>query len=266
MDAIFGMPFGGSMAFLRAPDKTKTIWRHAGEGAVVLTESVSDAVQVQIESAGFLDGDYAKLIVNGRDLSPNAKGINILVVNPETLDAYVGVFDTFTVHSTDSHLLIRFLENISASALVLLAVRFDAARRLHPLARTKLRELGLDFPIADDATALQEAIKDLAVTGAEELLTFCGVANAPKCARFLAENGWDIDFQKDHGSKNTPLLDAVFHGSVSVVQVLLSLGADTRRLNKWSESAADIALKLYGFASLEEMAGVSKSVPRRGSS
>jgi len=202
-----------------------------------------------------LDGDYARLIINGTDYSPNQKGINILVIDPQTLDAYIGAFDTHAHVGNESHHLTKFLASVPATHVLILAVRADASRRLHYQARLALQERGVDFPSPDNAEMLLDSIDSKAFNRnkAAELLLFAAIVNAPKCAKILIDHGWDINYQRKHGSQNTALLDATFHGSVETLELLLEHGANRSITNKWSETAEDIATKLFGFASVEAM-------------
>jgi hypothetical protein len=254
LDAIYGLPFCGSLAFIGHAGENATAWRRVGAGSAVLERQIGQN-NIRVESAGLLDGDLARMVINGVDYSPNQKGINILVVDPKTLDAYVGVFDTHTHIGNESHHLAKFLDSIPPTHFVLLAVRHDASRRLHPTARTALQAHGVAIPAPDNAEILQDAIESHAFSKdkAKELLSICATINAPKCAEVLIEAGWEVNYQRNHGSRNTPLLDATFHGSVETMSVLLNAGAEVKLKNKWNETAEDMATKLFGFDTLEAM-------------
>lgn len=253
IDAIYGLPFGGSLAFIYDGTNGTTSWKKMGDGMASLDATISEKLTVSAMSGGLSDGDFSKILVNGVDYSPNQKGINILVIDPVTLDAYVGVFDTHTHIGNESSHLTRFLSSIPEKHLIVLSVRYDASRRLHPDARAALVRRGVEIPAIDSAEQLSIVIEQIDLTLGAELLSMAATVNAHKCARLLLEKGWDVNHQKKHGSRNTPLLDAVFHGSVAVVKVLLECNADRTLANKWHETAGDIAIKLFGYSSLEQM-------------
>jgi hypothetical protein len=256
IDAIYGLPFGGSLAFVFDGSKPHTVCKSMGSGLAELKVQISEKLTVEVVSGGMHDGDVAKILINGNDYSPNQKGVNILVVDTKTLDAYVGVFDTHTHIGNESSHLTRFLTAIPESHVVLVAIRYDAARRMHPEARQALKQRGVDIPEMDNAAVLEEVVKGVDPNRGADLLSMAATVNAFHCAEVLLKNGWDVNHQKRHGSRNTPLLDAVFHGSVDVVRVLLDAHANVDLQNKWQETAIDIATKLFGFHSLEEMVGI----------
>jgi len=256
IDAIYGMPFGGSLAFVFDGVKAHTVCKSMGSGQASLKVQVNEKLTVDVISGGMNDGDVAKIMINGNDYCPNQRGVNILVVDTKTLDAYVGLFDTHTHIGNESSHLTRFLTAIPETNVVLVAIRYDAARRMHPEARQALKSRGVDLPELDNADALAQVVKEVDPNRAADLLSMAATVNAVKCAEVLLKNGWDVDHQKRHGSRNTPLLDAVFHGSIDVVRVLLEAHANADLQNKWQETAIDIATKLFGFHSLEEMVGM----------
>jgi len=257
MDSIHGFPFGGSVAFVgtknNADNANETVVKTAGEGEAEIRCQVRDNVVVTVRSAGFLDGDFAQILINEVDYSPNKKGLNLVVIDPVSLDAYLGVFDTHSHNGNESPLLARFLQSVPEGHIILLAVRYDAAKRLHPAAREALVDCGIAIPVPDNADVLSEAIPDLSASRAGDLLQLCGTLNAEKCAKVLLDAGWDVNCCKSHGSRNTPLHEAVFHGSIAVAELLLEKGADVTMINKWKETPEGIANKLFGFSSLDEM-------------
>jgi hypothetical protein len=227
-----------------------------GAGLASIKLQINEKLTVEVTSGGMNDGDLAKICINGADYCPNQRGVNILVVDTKTLDAYVGVFDTHTHIGNESSHLTRFLTAIPESNVVLIAVRYDAARRMHPEARSALLSRGVELPAMDNVDLLERVVKSVDPNRGADLLSMAATVNAFKCAELLLKSGWDVNHQKRHGSRNTPLLDAVFHGSVDVVRVLLEAKANAELHNKWQETAGDIASKLFGFHSLEEMVGI----------
>jgi len=257
VDAIHGFPFGGSVAFVgtknNVEELNETVVKLAGDGQAEIRRQIHENVVVTVRSAGFLDGDYAEILINEVDYSPNKKGLNLVVIDPLTLDAYLGVFDTHSHIGNESPLLARFLQSVPDGHIILLAVRYDASRRLHPDARQALVDSGVNVPAPDNADALSDVIGELDASRAGDLLQMCATLNARKCGEVLLKSGWDVNHTKPHGSRNAALHDAVFHGSLAMVELLLENGADVAMINKWNETAQDIANKLFGFSSLEEM-------------
>lgn len=260
LDAIFGFPLSGSLCFLSDGNGfSQTSWTHAGDGKASISKVINEKLKVDIESAGIRDGDFSKILVNGKDLSPNQKGINMLVIDPVTLNAFIGAFNTVKQEKNESLHLARFLVGISDKKIIALSVRYDAARRLTSEAKLALRARGIQFPESDNVEALKKVVNELDKDKSAELLSMCAYVNAHKCARVLIQNGWDVNFQKKHGSKNTALIEAVFHGSIQTLKVLLENNADQDLQNKWNETAKDIANKLFGFKTLDEMTASTTS-------
>lgn len=253
MDSILGLPLGGSLVFVRSADFSETVWRCVGQGPAKFSCDISDKLSISLESGGFHDGDYSKILINNVDFSPNQKGINVLVLHPASLDAYVGVFDTHSQVGNESSHLSRFLREISEEQVVMISIRYDASRRLQPQARQALLGIGVKIPESDDVAKIQRCIDVLDAEKSSELLSMCAAVNAPRCAKILIEHGWNINYQKQRGSRNTPLLDATFHASIDVLRILIHHGAKRDLRNKWNETAQDLATKLFGFKSLDAM-------------
>ena len=60
-------------------------------------------------------------------------------------------------------------------------------------------------------------------------------------AKWLLDNGANIDVQLLEGSRSTPLHGAVFHGHLSTVELLLTQGADVNIKNQFGETAFENA-------------------------
>jgi len=255
VNAIFGLPFGGSLSFIRngLTNESFTEFNSFGEGQTmiptVLVSSGKLAVTVESVGLGNVDEPAARLYVNGKDFSPNQTGFNFLVINPSTMDAYVAVFNTSSQIGNESSHMAKFIYSIDPSCIVLIGVKGDGVRRLHPIARTALAYLGLELPAPDNSEALNEVITEIPVDNdsTADLLNLCAVVNAPQCALRLVQAGWNVNHQKKHGTQNTALLDSVFYGSFNVARVLIQqCQADLSITNKWGESAPVIAEKLFG--------------------
>jgi len=266
LNAIFGIPYGGSLAFLRngLTNESVTEMNSFGEGSVFVPTAliVPEKLAVSCESMGLgsVDEPQARLLVNGKDFAPNHTGFNFLVINPATMDAYVAVFNTSSQIGNESKHMAQFIYSIDPQAVVLMAVKGDGVRRLHPMAREALRYLGVEIPEHDDAQTLAKCIVEIPPDDAQaaDLLNICAIVNAAKCASVLVNAGWNVNHQKEHGTKNTALLDAVFYGSFNVVRVLVSeCEADVGLRNKWGETANNIAEKLFELT-LEDIVNDSK--------
>jgi len=255
LDAVFGLPYGGSLAFVRngMTNESVTEFNSFGEGPVyvptvmILPEKL--AVSAESTGLGCVDDPCAKLLVNGRDYSQDQPGFNFLVIDTDTLEAHVAIFNTSSQIGNESKHMAQFIYAIAPSAVVLMAVKGDGVRRLHPIARQALAYLGVEIPAADNAQALKEVIAGIPCddANAADLLNVCAIVNAAKCAKVLVDAGWNVNHQKSHGTMNTPLLDAVFYGSFAVVRVLIrECNADAGIKNKWQETAEGIAEKLFG--------------------
>jgi len=257
LNAIFGLPYGGSIAFMRngLTNESTTEFNSFGDGTVFLSPSIiiPDKLVVSVESTGLgnVDEPCARLLVNGKDFAPNHTGFNFLVINPSNMDAYVAVFNTSSQIGNESKHMAKFIYSIAPEAVVLIAVKGDGVRRLHPQARQALAYLGVEIPSPDDAVTLSEAIGEIPPddSSAADLLNVCAIVNAAKCAKVLVDAGWNVNHQKSHGTMNTALLDAVFYGSSAVARVLIrECEADVNLKNKWQETAEGIAQKLFGIS------------------
>jgi hypothetical protein len=60
-------------------------------------------------------------------------------------------------------------------------------------------------------------------------------------AKWLLENGANVDLQLSTGSRSTPLHSAAYHGHLSTVELLLHHGADANIKNQFGETAFDNA-------------------------
>lgn len=112
------------------------------ERAIGRTGVLSPA-HITVRSAGKEVGDFGHIYVNGRDVSPNQRGYNLVV-----LDAASGAlrsaasFDTH-LDPTASERLVRFLEEVPAGAVVAVAAMDEASMNLSEPAAQALASLGL---------------------------------------------------------------------------------------------------------------------------
>ena len=62
---------------------------------------------IHLESAGYEDGIYCKMEVNGVDYAPNTIGHNVVVINLRTKEIKTAVFDTWGNSESVSFYLFR---------------------------------------------------------------------------------------------------------------------------------------------------------------
>jgi hypothetical protein len=264
-NAIYGLPLYGSVAFIgKKPDNdgmddeiqneeqehfTCVVRRF--EGSASVQHIILGCWNVNIQSAGKDDGDYAHIFINDVDYSENKRGFNIAILIPETGEVKVETFDTHGLPE-ESERLVSFITGAPAGSYILGAVRDDGAKFLGDCGRAALRFVGVDVPKADDALALQAVVEALPADRTRVLLTVCAKANAKNCAKVLLQNGWDIHTRASH-TMNTPLHDAVYQKNTDIAIVLLDCGADASLENKWGETPENIAQNKFGYASLEHM-------------
>jgi hypothetical protein len=97
-----------------------------------------------VQSAGQEVGDFGHIYVDGRNVSPNERGYNIVVLNPESgaVEA-TAVFDT---HLDDgaSRAMADFLAGVPAGRIVAVAAADEASRLLGPEAVTALWGIGAE--------------------------------------------------------------------------------------------------------------------------
>jgi hypothetical protein len=99
-------------------------------------------VNLVVRSAGSEVGDFGRIFVNGVDVSPNARGYNIVVIDPQSgaVEASAA-FDTFASEN-ESTRLAQFIATIPNGKIVAVAVRDEASRYLTQDAADALRSIG----------------------------------------------------------------------------------------------------------------------------
>lgn len=100
------------------------------------------ALSVVVRSAGEEQGDFGHIYVNGVDQSPNARGYNFVLINPQTgaIDARAS-FDTFASEQASAQMA-SFISQVPEGELVAVAVRDEASQHLTPAAVEALKSLG----------------------------------------------------------------------------------------------------------------------------
>lgn len=99
-------------------------------------------VELVAQSAGIYSGDYARLMVNGVDVSPNQRGYNVAVVDPETWKVTeTGAFDTWLSEGETARLA-DFVKKVPSGWLVMMAVKDEASKKLNSVAVSAIRSVG----------------------------------------------------------------------------------------------------------------------------
>lgn len=99
---------------------------------------------LEFESAGFNDGNIAKIMVNGEDKSLNLRGINIVRLDKEGNYIESTVYDTWASPDAADG-MVRYLENLPNGEIVIFAVRDEASENLTVQARAALEVLGSEY-------------------------------------------------------------------------------------------------------------------------
>jgi len=98
---------------------------------------------VEFESAGFHDGDAARILINGKDRSLNLRGLNVVRLDAQGNHIESTVFDTW--ESTDAaDSLIRYLDGVPTGEILIFAIKDEASDQLTVKARSVLAALGSD--------------------------------------------------------------------------------------------------------------------------
>lgn len=278
-DAVFGIPFRGSIAYIGVIEKRnvdqdfKVVQAHmemkkrfSGQTSTDLTLEVKSPVQNKIElivnSGGYDDGNVAEVFLNGQLVSKNDRGINIVVLDPVSLNVTSAAFDTFSVNGPEEvdRLEDFVLENLLRRAVgnryvrvVCVAVKDDCTKNLKAKGRRILESMGMKFPMRDHSEMIHPLIENGALPAERtpSLLNLCAKSNAHRCLDLLLSHGWRIDYRPKHGLQNTALHDAIFHDSKEAARCLLQHGANYTIRNKIGETAEDMIAKSY-LQTLEE--------------
>lgn len=105
-------------------------------------------LSIVVRSAGEEQGDFGHIYVNGVDQSPNARGYNIVAIDPLTgaIDGREN-FDTFA-SDLESTRMGQFIDQIPNGKIVAVAVRDEASQHLTPAATEALKSLGAKLDLS----------------------------------------------------------------------------------------------------------------------
>jgi hypothetical protein len=99
-------------------------------------------VNLVVQSAGQEVGDFGHIYVDGQDVSPNQRGYNVAILDPQTgTVVQTAAFDTHEDIGA-SQALATFLDNVTAGYLVAVAAADEASRLLGPEAVAALQGIG----------------------------------------------------------------------------------------------------------------------------
>ncbi|MGQ9517940.1 MAG: interleukin-like EMT inducer domain-containing protein, partial [Anaerolineae bacterium] len=127
--AVTPIPVNGSLA--------------AAESRTVGRTGVISPVSITVRSAGKEVGDFGHIYIDGRDISPNRRGYNLVAVDPSAGAVLAaGAFDTHLDPSA-SERMVRFIEELPQGAIVAVAVMDEASMNLSEPAVQALEALGL---------------------------------------------------------------------------------------------------------------------------
>lgn len=111
-------------------------------GATIGKTGVASPVNVVARSAGQEAGDYAHIYVNGRDVTPNRRGYNVVVIDPRTGTVeQAASFDTFE-SAAGSNRMAEMLNKVPAGRIVAVAARDEASMNLQQDAVDALGSIG----------------------------------------------------------------------------------------------------------------------------
>lgn len=113
------------------------------EGTFVIGQTgVTSPVSIVARSAGSEVGDFAHIFINGMDVSPNERGYNLVVIDPQTgtIESHA-TFDTF-ISENESARLAQFIGKIPDGKIVIAVVRDEASRFLADDAVSALKTIG----------------------------------------------------------------------------------------------------------------------------
>ena len=99
-------------------------------------------IAVYVESAGYLDGDFARIIVDETPTIVPYRGHNIVVLDRSTGKVIkTDVFDTWG-DSTAANQLAQFINNVEYGNFVFAAIKDEGANRMNEAAYTALESIG----------------------------------------------------------------------------------------------------------------------------
>ncbi|MBS3788296.1 CotH kinase family protein [Candidatus Bipolaricaulota bacterium] len=98
-------------------------------------------LRLEFKSAGYADGDFASILVDGEEKSFNRRGINIARLGESGNFVENTVYDTWeSREASDS--LVRYLDKLPEGDIVVFTIKDEGSQNLHAGARSALEDLG----------------------------------------------------------------------------------------------------------------------------
>lgn len=99
-------------------------------------------VRIYVESAGYSDGNYARIIINDEPLIENTRGYNMIVLDPRWgRVAFEGHYDIFA-DSANAGRMAQDIYNVTPGSVILLAIKDDGSIRMTDEAFKALESIG----------------------------------------------------------------------------------------------------------------------------
>lgn len=185
--------------------------------------NISPPVDITVQSAGIYGGNFAKIVVDGEDYSPDKRGYNIAVIDPTTGE--VEKVENFDTRSDDrgkffAQKMAEFLEDIPDGKIVVCAVKDEGSKYLSAGAVQELKKIGANLDLRG-FKRFSHAI--IGVKGAKpgeamekrdskmvELMVLKGIGNVEEELEKLTEKGAQaiflpIEFKEDSIIKLTKI-------------------------------------------------------------
>jgi hypothetical protein len=185
--------------------------------------NVSLPVDITVQSAGIYGGNFAKIVVDGEDYSPDKRGYNIAVIDPTTGE--VEKVENFDTRSDErgkffAQKMAEFLEDIPDGKIVVCAVKDEGSKYLSATCVQALKRIGANLDLRG-FKRFSHAI--IGVKGAKpgealekrdskmvELMVLKGIGNVEEELEELAEKGAQaiflpIEFKEDSIIKLTKI-------------------------------------------------------------
>jgi hypothetical protein len=105
-------------------------------------KSLTSKVHLQVQSAGFLDGNFARFFINGDEVPLGGRGFNVVVIDQSTgILLESGSFDTH-LEKGESANLAEFLSSVDEGMLVVLIAKDDVTENLTEEVIREIESLG----------------------------------------------------------------------------------------------------------------------------
>jgi hypothetical protein len=134
---------------------------------------------IELESAGYEDGNKSLIWINNENKSLNIRGINIVSISPDGTEIESKNFDTY-ISSEDSDSLVSFIMSQQIGQILVFSIRDEGNQCLTDSARSYLFKLG------------SKAIKKLGFRDAWGMIVVLGTGVINECYR-----------ERGHGSANS---------------------------------------------------------------